>query len=220
MASLIADTPKVTIRRITVSSLDNNIYLLTSKTSGQQILIDAAADVDAIRRLISEAALDTGSRPKLALIVTTHSHRDHLGALATIAGTGTILTACGAADADSISEYTGVKADRRLNHGDIVGVEGIWLTTIGLRGHTPGSIALAYAEAGQSVRIFSGDSLFPGGLGNTDHDLERFNSLFADVVERIFDSYTDDTIVLPGHGGHTTIGTERPRLAQWKARGW
>ncbi|MDR1238232.1 MAG: MBL fold metallo-hydrolase [Propionibacteriaceae bacterium] len=200
--------------------MDNNVYLLTAKASGQQILIDAAADSPAIRKLLSEAALDSNVRTKLSLIVTTHRHRDHLRALAEMAKSPGVLTACGDDDADSIAEQTGVKADRRLSQGDIVGVEGIWLSVIRLTGHTPGSVALAYAEAGQPVWVFSGDSLFPGGVGNTDRDPERFDTLFHDVVERIFDSYTDDTVVAPGHGNFTTLGTERPHLAEWAARGW
>jgi glyoxylase-like metal-dependent hydrolase (beta-lactamase superfamily II) len=67
---------------------------------------------------------------------------------------------------------------------------------------------------------FSGDSLFPGGVGNTQQDRQRFESLFADVVGRLFDVYPDDTIVHPGHGDPTTLGAERPHLAQWRERGW
>ncbi|MDR1431163.1 MAG: MBL fold metallo-hydrolase [Propionibacteriaceae bacterium] len=200
--------------------MDNNVYLLTSKSSGQQIIIDAADDPQAIQKLLGEAALDSQTRTRLSLVVTTHRHWDHLRALAEIAKLPGVLTACGDEDADSIAAQTGVKADRRLQQGDIVGVDGIWLSAIRLTGHTPGSVALAYAEAGQPVWVFSGDSLFPGGLGNTDHDQTRFGTLFRDVVERVFDVYTDDTIVAPGHGSFTTLGAERPHLAGWEARGW
>ena len=103
------------------------------------------------------------------------------------------------------------------------------LEVIALRGHTPGSIALAYREpehvteadavAGR-VHLFTGDSLFPGGIGATGNDRARFDQLFADVTDRIFERFEDGTWVYPGHGPDTTLGTERPHLSAWRARGW
>jgi glyoxylase-like metal-dependent hydrolase (beta-lactamase superfamily II) len=220
MTSLIAETPRVVIRRVVVSAMENNVYLITAKSSGEQILIDAANEPDKIRNLLREATLDSPERIQLKLIITTHQHRDHVQALSAIADPGQVLTAAGSEDMAAISKLTGVQIDRGLNHGDFVGVRGIWLSVIGLRGHTPGSVALAYAEPGQPVRIFSGDSLFPGGVGNTDRDPRRFRSLFRDINERVFDAYHDDTIVLPGHGDFTTLGAERPHLPEWELRGW
>lgn len=92
----------------------------------------------------------------------------------------------------------------------------VTLDVIHLRGHTPGSIALLY----QDRHLFTGDSLFPGGVGNTQKDPARFEQLFTDVVERIFDRLPDETWVYPGHGRDTTLGAERPHLPEWKARGW
>jgi glyoxylase-like metal-dependent hydrolase (beta-lactamase superfamily II) len=220
MTSLIAETPRVVIRRVVVSAMENNVYLITAKSSGEQILIDAANEPEKIRGMIREATLDSVERTQLKLIITTHQHGDHVQALAALADPGQLLTAAGGEDAGAIAAQTGVQIDRELKHGDFVGVRGIWLSVIALRGHTPGSVALAYAEPGQPVRIFSGDSLFPGGVGNTDRDVKRFRSLFRDVNERIFDAYHDDTIVLPGHGDFTTLGTERPHLREWELRGW
>jgi glyoxylase-like metal-dependent hydrolase (beta-lactamase superfamily II) len=101
-----------------------------------------------------------------------------------------------------------------------VGVDGIELKVIGLRGHTPGSVALVYEEATQPTHVFSGDSLFPGGVGNTWQDADRFSSLLADVSERLFAQYPDQTAVHPGHGRSTTLGAERPELPVWRQRGW
>ena len=94
---------------------------------------------------------------------------------------------------------------------------------IHLRGHTPGSIALVYDGNGSladSPHVFTGDSLFPGGPGNTEQNPERFNSLMTDLEERVFAVLPDATWVYPGHGGDTTLGTERPHLPEWRARGW
>jgi glyoxylase-like metal-dependent hydrolase (beta-lactamase superfamily II) len=107
-----------------------------------------------------------------------------------------------------------------LHHGDVQSTDGIDLEVIHLRGHTPGSIALLYRDPHGSAHLFTGDSLFPGGLGNTNGDAQRFSSLYNDVVTRIFDYLPDDTLVHPGHGAGTTLGAERSKLSEWKQRGW
>jgi len=206
----------VTIRAISVSEMSNNVYLLTSKSSGQQVLIDAADDAPAILSLLSEAQDDADSATTLALIVTTHSHWDHVRALGKIREATNAPTAAGADDVADIAEPT----DTPLNHGDIKSFDGFDLEVIHLRGHTPGSIALLYRDSSGPAHLFTGDSLFPGGIGNTGNDPARFVSLYNDVATRIFDYLPDDTVVHPGHGDATTLGAERGSLAEWKLRGW
>ncbi|HQA77019.1 MAG TPA: MBL fold metallo-hydrolase [Propionicimonas sp.] len=220
MSELIEQS-RLTIRRISVSSMDNNVYLLTTRTGGRQLLIDAANEPDAIADLLASAAGDADVPPRLELILTTHSHHDHLGALAAVASAHPeAQTLAGAADAGAITAATGVPIARRLEHGDAIALGDLELQVIGLRGHTPGSVAVAYSEPDQQTHVFTGDSLFPGGVGNTNRDAERFNSLFSDVVQRIFEVYRGDSIVHPGHGAATTLSSERPHLAEWEARGW
>ena len=93
------------------------------------------------------------------------------------------------------------------------------LDVIALRGHTPGSVALALDDGDGRVHLFTGDSLFPGGPGKTP-DTEAFTSLMDDLEARVFDVYPDDTVVHPGHGDSTTLGAERPHLEEWRERGW
>ncbi|MDR1442486.1 MAG: MBL fold metallo-hydrolase [Bifidobacteriaceae bacterium] len=219
MEVLLAATPILTIRSVSVSSLENNVYLLTSCETGNQVLIDAADDPMAIGRLLGSASSDAGE-PKLSLIITTHSHPDHIRALAPLVEATGVPVLAGEEDVAAIEEQTGVRVSRGLRHGDQVGVPGLSLTVIELRGHTPGSIALAYREADQPAHLFTGDSLFPGGIGNTDRDSSRFQQLMTDVARRIFDNYDDAAIVHPGHGEPTTLGAERPSLEGWWERGW
>ncbi|WBL18334.1 MULTISPECIES: MBL fold metallo-hydrolase [Citricoccus] len=219
--TVVQDLPEVTIRTRSVSSMDNNVYLITSKTSGTQVLIDAADDPAAIMELLASAAVDTPCHTTLAVIITTHQHWDHVRALAEVSEQTQTSTAAGTADADAIQEQTSVTPKVLLNHGDAAHFDGISLDIIGLRGHTPGSVALAFVpDADAPTVLFTGDSLFPGGVGNTQNDSVRFTQLFDDVTSRIFDVYDDDTIVLPGHGASTTLGQERPHLDEWRARGW
>ena len=216
MDSLLYDLPALTIRSISVSGMDNNVYLLTAKESGAQLLIDAADDLPAIQQLLADGAADTSVAPRLALIATTHQHWDHVRALKELVAATGARTAAGADDADALP----VPVDVRLSHGDVGNFDGFDVTAVHLRGHTPGSIAFVYQDPEGPAHIFSGDSLFPGGVGNTDKDPERFNQLLSDVTERLFGAYPDTAVVHPGHGKPTTLGAERPHLEEWRVRGW
>ena len=200
------------IEHRSVGPMDNNAYLVTDPVSGERLLIDAAAEPDAVADLVGDG--------RLRWLLTTHSHHDHIGALAATAAAHPEATiVCGDADADAISAATGVPIGHRLHDGDTLSLGEHVLDVIGLRGHTVGSVALA-VPIGPVVNLFTGDSLFPGGVGNTNRDPVRFASLLGDVVARIFDRYDDATVVWPGHGLPTTLGAERPHLEEWRARGW
>lgn len=216
-AELLQDRETYTVRRTHVSEMDNAVYLLTAKASGEQILVDAADDIEALETLIAAGAADASGPAALKLIVTTHAHWDHTRATAELAERTGADVAIGYADAEQLAEERGVTA-QRLSHGDRIGVEGVSLEVIALRGHTPGSIALATSDE-TPVTVFTGDSLFPGGVGNTWGDPARFSQLLADVRERLFDRFADAD-VYPGHGAETTLAAERPALPEWEERGW
>ena len=202
--------PRLTIRKASVGEMANNIYLLTCAHTGAQLLIDAADDPARILSLLEEGS------GRLDTIVTTHQHWDHHRALIRVLEATNAATAAGADDADALP----VIPDRRLRHGDRLTFGEVTLEVIHLRGHTPGSVALVYNDPGGHAHIWTGDSLFPGGVGNTQKDPDRFASLLDDVQTRIFDVYDDDTWIYPGHGADTTLGAERPHLREWRERGW
>lgn len=211
----VIELTRITIRRISVSEMDNNVYLLTSKSEGTQVLIDAADDARAIAGMVAAGSGDCSDWGNLQLIVTTHSHWDHVRALEAVATHAEAMTACGASDEADIA----VPMDLTFENGDTAELDGIELEVLELRGHTPGSIALVYRDPEGPAHIFTGDSLFPGGLGKTNSP-EDFRQLFRDVTERIFDRFDDDTVIHPGHGEPTTLGAERPHLREWEERGW
>ena len=215
--TLLARHGDLTIRSISVSRMDNNVYLVTNVLTGAQVLIDAADDAPAILGLLAEGAAEVadGAGARLAVVLTTHSHHDHVRALAAVKEATGAPTGCGADDAAAIP----VPMDVVLAHGDVVTVDGFVLEAIHLRGHTPGSICYVLRPEGAPVHLFTGDSLFPGGVGGTNGP-EEFRSLFADVTERLFGQFDDDAVVWPGHGKPTTLGAERPSLPEWEARGW
>ncbi|MFT4109048.1 MBL fold metallo-hydrolase [Propionicimonas sp.] len=213
------ELPGLVLRRAAVGGMDNNVYLFTS-VGGAQLLVDAAAEPDTIEALLDAASADA-AEPHLQYLLTTHSHHDHIGALAAVASAHPeAAVLAGDADADAITAATGVPVTRRLRDGDVLALGDLEVAVIGLRGHTPGSVALGLAPAGAPAQLVTGDSLFPGGVGNTGRDAGRFARLFADVVARVFARYPDETVVWPGHGLPTTLGAERPHLAEWEARGW
>lgn len=203
--------PGVSIVKMSVGPMDNNAYLITCANTGESVLVDAANDPDLLVGLVAEQA------PKLALIVTTHQHFDHWQALSAVAEATGAPTAAHRLDAEPLP----IPPERFLDGGDTVEVGDLAFDVIHLRGHTPGSLALALRPSGErtAVQLFTGDCLFPGGVGKT-WEPGAFEQLLGDVTSRVFDAYGDDTAVYPGHGDDTTLGEERPRLAEWRERGW
>ncbi len=204
----VRELPGLTISKLAVSEMANNVYLLRCSATGEALLVDAAAEPDAVLALVGDAPLAT--------VVTTHGHWDHHRALPQVVAATGARTGGHPADAGDLP----VPVDRPVDHGDTVTVGEQTLEVVHLRGHTPGSIALVWRgpdDAG--VHVFTGDSLFPGGPGRTT-DPVRFTSLMDDLEARIFGQLPDEAWVYPGHGKDTTIGIERPHLGEWRARGW
>lgn len=203
--------PGVSIIKTSVGPMDNNAYLVTCSKTGETLLIDAANDADTLLGLIRRYA------PKIALIVTSHQHFDHWQALEAVVGAIGAPTAAHEIDAGPLP----VTPDRLLAGGDTIDIGELTFDVIHLRGHTPGSVALALdgVATGGITQGFTGDCLFPGGVGKT-WQAQDFDQLIDDVSTRVFDRFGDDTVVYPGHGDDTTLGAERPHLAEWRERGW
>lgn len=194
------------ISKLAVGPYDNNTFLLRCRQTGSQVLIDAAAEAPRLLDLVG------GS---LDLVVTTHRHRDHWQALVDVVEATGAPTAAHPIDAP----FLPVEPAVLLNDGDTLMVGEVPLTIVHFQGHTPGSIALLFDDPEGPPHVFTGDCLFPGGVGKTSTP-EEFDSLLNGVVEKIFDPLPDETWVYPGHGHDTTVGSERPHLAEWRERGW
>ncbi|SDD15974.1 MBL fold metallo-hydrolase [Nocardioides lianchengensis] len=203
----------LTITKVAVDEqMSNNCYLLRCTRSGEQVLVDAAAEPDTLLPLVGESGLTT--------VITTHQHWDHHRALAEVVkATGADVVA-GEPDADAITSQTGVPVTRRAVQGDTVSVGDATLEVIAVAGHTPGSIVLLYDDPQGHPHLFTGDSLFPGGVGNTFGDEAAFAQLIDEVETKIFQRLPDETWFYPGHGNDSTLGDERPNLGEWRTRGW
>jgi glyoxylase-like metal-dependent hydrolase (beta-lactamase superfamily II) len=203
----VRELPALTIAKLAVGPMDNNAYLLRCTATGDALLIDAANEPDRLLDLVGDAPLST--------VVTTHRHGDHWQALADVVAATGARTVAHPADAPGLP----VQVDATVSNGDSVQVGTVELAVIHLRGHTAGSVALRYDDPDGSPHLFTGDSLFPGGPGRTTSPTD-FTSLMDDLEERVFGPLPDETWVYPGHGYDTTLGTERPHLGEWRARGW
>jgi glyoxylase-like metal-dependent hydrolase (beta-lactamase superfamily II) len=205
--------PQLSISKIALGSMSNNCYLLECRRTGQRGLIDAADDITTLRELIGGGDRGFGD---LDWVVTTHRHPDHWRALADLVITTGARTITGRGDVDGISVPTNTPVD----DGDTCALGELAFTVISLAGHTPGGIALRYDDPAGYPHLFTGDSLFPGGVGNTFGSATDFATLIDDVEHKIFDVMPDDTWFYPGHGTDSTLGAERASIPAWRARGW
>jgi glyoxylase-like metal-dependent hydrolase (beta-lactamase superfamily II) len=191
------------IHRVVVGPVDNNVFVLRCKETGDAVLLDAANE--------HEMLLDMCQRLGVRKVLETHGHWDHIQAVPAVRDAG-FDVGITAADSDMLDAYDFVLEDE-----SVIEVGRLRLHTIQTPGHTPGS--MCFDLEGTPV-LFSGDTLFPGGPGATKFPGGDFDTIIHSIDERLFSRLPDDTIVMPGHGADTTIGEERPHLDEWIARGW
>jgi len=203
----VREVPGLRITKLAVGPMENNAYFLRCANTGDTLLIDAAAEHDRL--------LETRDDGLLITIVTTHQHPDHWQALGAVAGANGSNTAAHPLDAAPLP----VPPDFLIEHGATLEVGDSTLEIIHLRGHTPGSVAVLYRDPAGHPHLFTGDSLFPGGVGKTSSP-ENFTSLLDDVSSRLFDALPDNTWFYPGHGDDSTLGEQKPHIDEWRERGW
>ncbi len=194
---------RVEVHEVVVGPVENNVFIIRCKRTGEGLLIDAANEHDLLLDLCRQFGVNQ--------VVETHGHWDHIQAVPAIREAG-ISVAVTAADAEMLPSY-----DLLLGDDEALHVGDLTLSTLLTPGHTPGSIC--FRLEGTEL-LFSGDTLFPGGPGNTFGDAEAFKTILQSIDTRIFQTMSPNTIVLPGHGNATTLETERPHLDEWAARGW
>lgn len=203
------DGPAMSIIKFSTGNMNNNVYFVTCLNTDTSIIIDCAWDAERILGFLQAADIHNVQE-----IITTHGHFDHWQALEQVASTLKVPTAVGINDSEALP----IECDRLIEDGDSFTVGKLICEPLWLRGHTPGSIALSFTVDGHT-HIFSGDALFPGGVGKT-HSSRDFQTLLADVETKIFDRYLDTAVFYPGHGDDSTLGAQRPQLGEWRQRGW
>lgn len=201
MTLLLADTG-YEVHAVVVGPMDNNVFVIRCTETGDGVLIDAANEHERLIELCDALGVRR--------VIETHGHWDHIQAVPAVRAAGYDV-AVTAADSDMLPSY-----DSILEDDNVIELGRLRLRTIATPGHTRGSMCFALEG---SPLLFSGDTLFPGGPGNTSFEGGDFATIIDSLDHRLF-TYPADTIVLPGHGKWTTIGSERPHLAEWVERGW
>ena len=191
------------VHRLVVGPVDNNVFVLRCKQSGEAMLIDAANEHEKLLELCQGLGVRR--------VVETHGHWDHIQAVPAIRDAG-YEVAVTAADAGMLPSY-----DLLLEDDAVLEVGRLRVRTIHTPGHTPGSMCFLVEGA---PLLFSGDTLFPGGPGNTSNAYGNFPEIIESIERRLFAALAADTLVLPGHGLDTTLAAEEPHLDEWIARGW
>jgi glyoxylase-like metal-dependent hydrolase (beta-lactamase superfamily II) len=195
---------RLEVHKLVVGPYDNNVFVLRCRETGESVLIDAANEHDKL--------LELCTRLNVKRVLETHGHFDHIQAVPAMREAG-LEVAIASADAPMLKK---VGYDVFLDDAEVIEVGKLRLHAIHNPGHTPGSIS--FLVEGAPV-LFSGDTLFPGGVGNTKTELGDFETIIRSVDNRLF-TLPAHTVVMPGHGVDTTIGHERPHLQEWVARGW
>lgn len=191
------------VHKVVVGPMDNNVYVLRCRATGDAVLIDAANE--------HERLLDLCQALGVRQVLETHGHWDHIQAVPELRDAGYSVHVT-SQDAAMLPSY-----DEILHDESVIQVGRLRLHTIHTPGHTPGSMCFSLEGA---PLMFSGDTLFPGGPGNTSFEGGDFPTIIRSLEDRLFAPLAPDTLVLPGHGDATTIGTEAPHLQEWIDRGW
>ena len=194
----------VEVHKVVVGPVDNNVFVIRCRATGDAVLLDAANEHDQLLELCRSLGVRR--------VLETHGHWDHIQAVPAMREAG-YEVAVTAADAPMLHE---VGYDVLIDDAEVIEFGRLRLDAIHNPGHTPGSISFALAG---TPLLFTGDTLFPGGPGNTSFEGGDFDTIITSISSKLF-TFPDDTIVLPGHGDDTTIGAERPHLDEWIERGW
>ena len=193
----------VEVHKVVVGPVDNNVFVIRCTSTGEAVLIDAANEHERLLELCRGLGVRT--------VLETHGHWDHIQAIPAVRNAGYEVGVT-AEDAAMLPSY-----DYLLEDDTVVEVGRLRLRTLHTPGHTPGSMSF-HVEG--TPLLFTGDTLFPGGPGATQYEGGDFETIIRSIEDRIFSKFDGSTIVLPGHGLDTTIGTEVPQLDEWIARGW
>ncbi len=191
------------VHKVVVGPMDNNVYILRCRRSGESLLVDAADEHDLL--------LKTCRTLQVSRVIETHGHWDHIQAVPALRDAG-ISVSVTPEDASMLPSY-----DELLEDDTVIEVGQLRVHTTATPGHTRGSMCFSVEN---TPLLFSGDTLFPGGPGNTSFEGADFATIIRSVEERLFARFSPETLVLPGHGASTTIGAESPHLDEWIERGW
>lgn len=190
------------LRQFSVGSMDNNVYILVDPETKDSVLFDAPTNAPRILQALE------GTNVKYILM--THADGDHIEALPEVRRATGAPVGIHPSEADRLP----APPDFEINDGEVIRFGTVELKAMHTPGHTPGGMSFIVGDI-----LIDGDTLFPGGPGNTSRAFSDFNQIIDSIRTKLF-ALPDDTKVYPGHGKSTTIGAERPHLQEWIDRGY
>jgi glyoxylase-like metal-dependent hydrolase (beta-lactamase superfamily II) len=200
---LIWSNAALEVHRTVVGPVDNNVYIVRCRRTGEAALIDAANEHDLLLPIMASLGVRQ--------VLETHGHWDHIGAVAAAREAGYPVYVR-EEDAADLPSY-----DALLDDDDVLCVGDVRIRTHHTPGHTPGSMSFSVID---TPLLFTGDTLFPGGPGATSFPGGDFTTILTSITERIFRPFSPETVLWPGHGAPSTLGAESPHFDEWVARGW
>lgn len=200
---LVWSDARAEVHRFVVGPVENNVYVVRCRQSGEATLIDAANEHDRLLRVATRLGVTS--------VLETHGHWDHIGAVEQVRDAG-IDVWVRDEDAGMLPSY-----DHLIEDDSVHRVGELRLRALHTPGHTPGSVSFHLED---TPMLFTGDTLFPGGPGNATFEGGDFNTIIHSIEDRIFRVFAPDTLIWPGHGASSDLATESPQLDEWIARGW
>lgn len=179
------------LRKLEVGSFENNCYILSCSEIRDAVIIDPAADAPRI--------LEESEGLIVRYVLITHGHSDHTGALTQVRSSTGALVGIHPLDAHMLP----IPPDVHIQDGDSIRFGELGLKVLHTPGHSPGGTCFLIDK-----HLFTGDTIFPGGPGNTALLRADYSQIMKSIWEKIF-TLPDDTVIYPGHGANTTVGREK-----------
>jgi glyoxylase-like metal-dependent hydrolase (beta-lactamase superfamily II) len=202
----------IDVRMFTVGPVAENCFIVREKGSSTGLIVDPGDEADKLLKALEQLQIET-----VEAILVTHTHFDHIGAVAPVAEATGAPVWCPEMEVPVLADimafvpwpgfgpYESYDADHTVTGGETLELAGFKIDVIFTPGHSPGHVTYAIAD---QQALFSGDVLFQGSVGRVDLPGGDWPTLLKSI-ETLVDTYPEDTTVYPGHGPITTLGHER-----------
>jgi hydroxyacylglutathione hydrolase len=202
----------IDVRMFTVGPVQENCFIVRAKDSGSALIVDPGEEADRLLRAVDELGIES-----VEAILVTHTHFDHVGAVAPLAEATNAPVYCPELERDVLANimdyvpwpgfgpFESYEADHTVAGGETLELAGMRIEVLFTPGHSPGHVTYAIRD---ERALFSGDVLFQGSVGRVDLPGGDWPTLLSSI-QSLIDDFAPETVVYPGHMGITTLERER-----------